>query len=100
VRRSAAFPGVRTSDRVSVGEAVAFMESETLQHEHHDGQSYPIKFFKLADGRGWVHDFNEEDPSQPNCAVMVGHVYVTLGHICILLLTILERDGAFGTSSE
>ncbi len=75
VRRSAAFPGVRTSDCVEAGEAVAFTESETIQHEHVNGQSYAIDFYKLADGRGWVYNFNSEDPSQPLCRVMVRPFY-------------------------
>jgi len=75
VRRSAAYPGVRTSDSVAAGEAASFIQSEAVQHEHGDGQLYSINFYKLADGRGWVHDFNSDDPSQPICTVMVNASY-------------------------
>ena len=27
------------------------------------GKSYQIKWYKLADGRGWIHDFAQDDPS-------------------------------------
>jgi hypothetical protein len=68
---AAAFPGVRTGEIVSAGKLVAFSETATVQHDHSDGKSYAITFYRLADGRGWVHDFNDDKLGQPACLVIV-----------------------------
>ncbi len=65
IRRAAAYPGERIGESVKAGEVVGFTETATVQHTHIDGNSYPITFFRLADGRGWVHDFNPNKIGQP-----------------------------------
>ena len=50
---------------------VAFTETATVQHDHSDGNSYAITFYRLADGRGWTHDFHPDKPGQPACTVIV-----------------------------
>ncbi len=34
----------------------------TIAHTYCDRETYDIKWFLLADGRGWVHDFELEEP--------------------------------------
>jgi hypothetical protein len=33
-----------------------------LDYTHTDGNVYSITFYRLADGRGWIHDFNMFKP--------------------------------------
>lgn len=37
---------------------------------HEDGQLYLVTGYKV-DERGWVHDFNDEEPLQPTITVLV-----------------------------
>ena len=71
IRHAAAYPGERTGESVKAGELMAFTETATVQHDHSDGNSYAITFYKLADGRGWVHDFHPDKPWRPAFTVMV-----------------------------
>ena len=71
VRRAAAYPGERTGVDVEAGEVVAFSETATVQHAHSDGNSYAITFYRLAEGRGWVHDFDPAVPGRRNCDIVV-----------------------------
>ena len=70
LRREAAYPGELADELVVAWEVVAFTETAMVQHVHSDGNSYAITFYGLADGRGWVHDFNENKPGQPTCKVI------------------------------
>ena len=56
---------------VKAGQVVAFTETATVQHAHSDGKSYPITFYRLADGRGWVHDFSPKKLGKPTFIVLV-----------------------------
>jgi len=71
IRNMASYHGERTGESVKAGELVAFTETATVQHDHSDGNSYAITFYRLADGRGWVHDFHPNKLGQPACTVMV-----------------------------
>jgi len=71
IRHAAAYPGERTGESIEAGELVAFTEMATVQHDHSDGKSYAITFYRLADGRGWVHDFNPNKLGQPAFSFMV-----------------------------
>ena len=74
IRLAAAYPGERTGESVEAGQVVAFTKTATVQHDHSDGKSYAITFYRLADGRGWVHDFDREKPGQPACTIIVSIV--------------------------
>ena len=50
VRVRPEYPGTRTGTSVNSGDMVAFTETRAAQH---DGRV--IRFYKLADGRGWIH---------------------------------------------
>jgi hypothetical protein len=58
IRTAAAYPGVRTGDLVKPNETLPFTASSILDHTHTDGKVYSITFYQLADGRGWIHDFD------------------------------------------
>jgi hypothetical protein len=63
IRKAAAYPGAHTGDLVKPAEILPFTSSTILDHTHTDGKVYCITFYQLADGRGWIHDF---DPSNPD----------------------------------
>ena len=42
-----------------------FISTSSLEHTHIDGVRYTIIFYQLADGRGWIHDFNPKNPDMP-----------------------------------
>ena len=46
---------------IQPGEVHAFTEEHLKKCKLSDGQEHLIKFYKLADNRGWVHDV------EPNC---------------------------------
>jgi len=71
IRRAAAYPGERIGVLFEPGKVAAFTETATVLHDHSDGNSYAITFYRLADGRGWVHDFNPDKLGQPACTVNV-----------------------------
>ena len=64
IRQAAAYPGVQTGDSVSAPEILPFTSSSMLDHTHIDGNTYGITFYKLADGRGWIHDFCPSKPER------------------------------------
>ena len=95
IRHAAAYPGERTGESVEAGELVAFTETATVQHDHSDGNSYAITFYRLADGRGWVHDFKSNKPGKPAFTVMVNDstnrlifVFLTISYISTIALLI------------
>ena len=56
---------------VYAGEAHAFVPpKKTVQYVHTDGRTYNIFFYQLADGRGWIHDFQRRDPGIRTLEVM------------------------------
>ena len=56
---------------VYAGEAHAFVPpKKTVQYIHTDGRTYNIFFYQLADGRGWIHDFQRRDPGIRTLEVM------------------------------
>ncbi len=61
VRKTAAYPGNRTSESLDSGETFEFTDTNLVKHEH-SGVERIITFYKLADGRGWVHDFHTDEP--------------------------------------
>jgi hypothetical protein len=36
-----------------------------MKKVEHPDKGCTISFYKLADGRGWLHDFNRQDPQSP-----------------------------------
>ena len=62
IRREAAYPGERTGAWVEAGEVIDITRESTIAYAHSDGHTYGIKFYLLADGRGWVHDFDPKEP--------------------------------------
>ncbi len=73
IRTAPAYPGERTDQYVEVGDAFAFTSTQTVTHAHSDGHEYTITFYQLADGRGWVHDFNDQPEKRdtPCIAILV-----------------------------
>jgi hypothetical protein len=62
IRRAAAYPGEHTGDKVKHNEILPYTSSSMLDYTHTDGNVYSITFYRLADGRGWIHDFNIVKP--------------------------------------
>ncbi len=52
------------------GEVIAFTAIETVLHKYGD-KEYAIEFYRLADGRGWVHDFNPDTPEKRTILILV-----------------------------
>jgi len=57
IRRTPAYPGQRTGDVVSGDEMLDFVDMKVTHY-----QRSVIEFYELADGRGWIHDFNSSNP--------------------------------------
>jgi len=57
IREAPFYPGARTGEQISAGQIVAVSESKSISHTDTDGKSHIITFYRLADGRGWAHDF-------------------------------------------
>ena len=72
---AAAYPGDRTGKSVKAGGVVAFTETTIVLHTHSDGCIYAINFLRLADGRGWVHNFNPDKPWKPTCTSLVSPAF-------------------------
>lgn len=62
IRTAPVFPGTRTGQDVHQLQELNFKARCLVMHIHTDGCKYDTHFFELADGRGWIHDF---DPHQP-----------------------------------
>ena len=62
ISREAAYPGERTGAWVEAGEVIDTIRESTIAYTHSDGDTYDIKLYLLADGRGWVHDFDSKKP--------------------------------------
>ena len=60
IRSSPAYPGERTGAAVESGEVHQFKAQCIVPHTLGDGQQHDIYFYELADGRGWVHDFDPD----------------------------------------
>lgn len=63
IRVRPVFPGDRTGVNVMPFEVFDYTNTDTCRYTHDDGRTYLIHFYEMADGRGWVHDFN---PASPN----------------------------------
>ena len=70
IRSSPAYPGERTGAAVESGEVHQFKAQCIVPHTLGDGQQHDIYFYELADGRGWVHDF-DPDKGAGHCAIKV-----------------------------
>jgi len=72
IRSAAAYPGDRLPGKyVFAGTFHKFDEQVTVQHTHTDDKPYVIRFYRLADGRGWLHDFSQNFPGVRQATVMV-----------------------------
>ena len=60
IRTSPAYPGHRTENRVGYGEIHEFAAKQVVPHTTAEGLQVDILFYELADGRGWVHDFDPQ----------------------------------------
>ena len=63
LRKWPVYPGDRTGAVIEAGEKFAFRHWKMITHTHSDKQLYPITYYELSDGRGWVHDFNPKYPT-------------------------------------
>ena len=76
VRTAPALPGERTGDDAALGERLLCIEASTLaagSQTPPEGVEAPfptrdVTFYRLADGRGWVHDY---DPSAPDVPAVI-----------------------------
>ena len=69
---SPVYPGeLNGAGDVHVGEEHAFVgRKQTVRYTHTNGFTYRIYFYQLADGRGWIHDFNPGRPGTRRLEVM------------------------------
>ena len=70
VRIAPAYPGERTGNSVKPKETFLCVGTATVEHTHTDCKSYTITCFELADGRGWVHDFDSGAPGPRTITVL------------------------------
>lgn len=68
IRVKPAYPGERIKAVIPFQEVFQAVSVVPIQHVHTDGVQYKISFYQLADGRGWVHDFSNDNPGYP-CVV-------------------------------
>jgi len=68
IRKDPVFPGKRIGAKVNCGEVVAY-DDTTI----YDYKGYFIKFYKLSDGRGWIHNFIPADPRAMMGVRVEGH---------------------------
>lgn len=80
IRREPVYPGERAVEGLRAGEVIAFTETATFQYSHSDGKSYTITFYRLADGRGWVHDFDPKKPEQSALTIIVSTMFESLNY--------------------
>ena len=52
------------------GAIFAFKAEATVTITHED-KAYSVGFFELADGSGWVHDFNPDMPKKRYVKILV-----------------------------
>jgi len=57
IRVAPLYPGTRTCEQIYAGQIVAVSEFRSIIHIDADDKPHTIIFYRLADGRGWVHDF-------------------------------------------
>ena len=57
IRDAPFYPGKRTLEQIYAGRIVAVSEFKRITHIDADRKPHTITFYRLADGRGWVHDF-------------------------------------------
>jgi len=58
IRRSPEYPGERTGDDVFPGEEVSYIAKQPFVFNKAPFGSINIMFYKLQDGRGWIHDYD------------------------------------------
>ena len=62
IRTTPEYPGT-TIPELSIGANETFQYTEVKKIIHsHNGEDVIVEFYRLADGRGWIHDFCELDP--------------------------------------
>ena len=68
-------PGKNTYQTLKdLAQYFAFTESKEVRHKH-EGQDVAVTFYRLADERGWVHDFNSGKPGEKSI-----HIATTTVH--------------------
>merc|ERR1712038_557493 len=61
IRKYAEYPGKRTGTDVSFGQILKCSERKFYTYQNH-----VIRFYKLSDGRGWIHNFRRRNPNALN----------------------------------
>jgi len=61
IRKAPAYPGESIGEGLRSGQMSAYNETTNFEFEGHN-----ITFYKLSDGRGWVHNYIPNDPSALN----------------------------------
>lgn len=62
IRKTPAFPGMRTGSYAKKGQDLRCDNTKESQYTHTDEKTYTITFYRLSDGRGWLHNFNPANP--------------------------------------
>ena len=72
IRASPVYPGERNgAGEVCAGEAHAIVgPKQDVMYAPFNGRQYNIFFYQLADGSGWIHDFQRGNPGVRNLEVM------------------------------
>eukprot|EP00463_Aulacantha_scolymantha_P003417 TRINITY_DN4284_c0_g1_i1.p1 TRINITY_DN4284_c0_g1~~TRINITY_DN4284_c0_g1_i1.p1 ORF type:complete len:255 (-),score=32.83 TRINITY_DN4284_c0_g1_i1:52-816(-) len=58
IRKHPIYPGERVGINVKKNEIISYNEKKKFRY-----RSYSITFYKLSDGRGWIHNFNPRAPN-------------------------------------
>lgn len=59
------YPGRKLGIHFESGDSLTvFTQYRKCHHVHSDGVRYEIRFYELADGLGWIHDFDIKMPHQ------------------------------------
>ena len=86
IRSSPAYPGDRTGESAKGGEIHEFIAKRIVQHNDGERRAVEIFFYELADGRGWIHDYNPKSPP--------GHSAITVLRGARALKAALEKHEA------
>eukprot|EP00457_Paulinella_chromatophora_P001938 gb/GEZN01001941.1/.p1 GENE.gb/GEZN01001941.1/~~gb/GEZN01001941.1/.p1 ORF type:complete len:909 (+),score=110.38 gb/GEZN01001941.1/:2-2728(+) len=70
LRKGVGLPGERLAACVNPGETLSVIARAETKHTHSDGKVYNVMFYQLEDGRGWLHDFNSDQPGVSSIQVV------------------------------
>lgn len=75
IHKTVSYPGQKIGQILEYGKIVSYDQTATYNHLGH-----PITFYRLSDGRGWIHNYIASDPKGLNGVVVVKN---SLSELCL-----------------